>query len=67
MAGEFPLTQSRNEIMVKALQHHTMFGELTLKTHDALKNYSNDIMTHEQLLEKLKKINGEYLQQIDQI
>ncbi|CAF4611576.1 unnamed protein product, partial [Rotaria socialis] len=58
---------SSNEIMVKALQHHTMFGELTLKTHDALKNYSNDIMTHEQLLEKLKKINGEYLQQIDQI
>ncbi|CAF3407966.1 unnamed protein product [Rotaria socialis] len=67
MAGEFPLTQSRNESMVKSLQHHKIFHGLANKTHVAIENYSNGIMTHEQLLAKLKIINGEYLQQIDQI
>jgi hypothetical protein len=51
----------------KSLQHQNIFNQLTQKTLDAIMNYSEGNISHDQLLTTIKTINGEYLKKIDNV
>ncbi|CAF3323116.1 unnamed protein product [Rotaria socialis] len=65
MAQDVPPSSLSDQKKSKGLDYHQLFGELTQKVHAAIKNFTEDKLSNEQLKLNIKSSHMEFLKKIE--